>query len=96
MSDDKKKKKPMRMSKRVVWYAFSAITIFMLLQFILLISGHEGFSDFFSMGWFTCWGYELGRLAGIKNKELENPFLFPNAATVLNNNKDDDDEEASE
>lgn len=71
----KKSKKRMHTSTKVVIAAVSAIILFWLSEIYLLLYGNSGFPDSFIKSWFFFWSVELVSLAGIKiTKVRKSPY----------------------
>jgi hypothetical protein len=63
---NKKSRKKVRTSTKVVIAAIIAIVLFWMSEFYLLYIGNEGFPSSFIQSWFFFWSAELAALAGIK------------------------------
>lgn len=67
----KKKRKPMKYSKKVVLICIISIWIFVLLSFLGLVTMGTGFSDALVYAFFGVFGIEFFSLARIKKAEID-------------------------
>ena len=67
----KKKRKPMKYSKKVVLICIISIWVFVLLSFLGLVTMGTGFSDALVYAFFGVFGIEFFSLARIKKAEID-------------------------
>lgn len=71
MKKNKKNKKPIKYSKKVIAVCIASIWAFVILSFIALVTMGTGFSDALVWAFFGVFGLEFFSLAKIKKAEID-------------------------
>lgn len=71
MKKNKKNKKPIKYSKKVIAICIASIWAFVILSFIALVTMGTGFSDALVWAFFGVFGLEFFSLAKIKKAEID-------------------------